>query len=154
MERIKPTIKVTCGDIIRAAFARAFQKAEGQDCRSEHGHEATALIKALDVAGFAIVRKALAPGFGPDVDVLDLRGGVFVQDGKADPLTGYEASAWLVSMRALPVDPATRPTGEDVAIVVVMPDGESVPMTSDEYRERSEHRVEHVAPPGRRVEGL
>ncbi|MCJ2090352.1 hypothetical protein MKK88_30850, partial [Methylobacterium sp. E-005] len=47
-----------------------------------------------------------------------------------------------------------RPTGEDVAIVVVMPDGESVPMTSDEYRERSEHRVEHVAPPGRRVEGL
>jgi len=146
MERINPTIKTTSADIVRAAFARAFRKAEGQDCRSEHGHEATALIRALDAAGFAIVKKAPAPGFGPDVDVLDLRSGMFVQDGKDDPLSEYEASAWLASMRALPVEPATRPTDEDVAIVVVMPDGKSVPLTSDEYQERSEHRVENVVP--------
>ncbi|MCJ2015585.1 hypothetical protein [Methylobacterium sp. J-076] len=132
----------------RAVIAAATNAAQNS-VRTLHDYEKQAdlIATALDAGGFAIVRKVVS-----DVDVLDLRSGVFVQDGKADPLTGYEASAWLVSMRALPVDPATRPTGEDVAIVVVMPNGESVPLTSDEYRERSEHRVNPSVPTGRTIE--
>lgn len=81
-------------------------------------------------------------------DFLNLQAGYFAQDGKVERYPADLVQDWLVAMAAHPVDPATRPTGDAIDVVVLMPDGTAIPMTNEEFKERAEYRDGSTLIPG------
>ncbi|MCJ2024765.1 hypothetical protein [Methylobacterium sp. J-067] len=128
----------TQADDAERVISRAIAESSRSDLPNMRGRRVT---QALAAAGFEI---RLA---GDVTDILDLRAGHFIQDGRVDQYEESLVTDWIAVMEELPLDPATHPTGQDVAIVALMPDGRRIPMTQDEFTTRAQHQVSTAVTP-------
>ena len=109
------------GDVIRDALANAYQMGEAKDRRFHHGSEATCLIKALDKAGFEVVRKP-KPGSNAVERVEFAR-----RTGCWDGVSDRDYREWVQSLSF------GIPTGRVFKVVYAKEDGSTETVEHAEY---------------------